>query len=207
MYLSRLTLNRSRMAMLWCSNPYRIHQRLMIACGNDMRVLFRVEETSAGIQQIIVQSHDQPDWDTAFTDFPVLSGMIECKSIELKLEKGRSYRFRLLANPTVKKTIAQDGEAKKSRLGLISEEAQVKWLERKLAAAGSELLTVQVAPRGLQYSKKNSGKPNESQTHLAVLFEGILSTREPELLLQILKKGVGSAKGFGFGLLSLAPVN
>ena len=207
MYLSRLTLNRSRIAILWCSNPYRIHQRLMMACGNDARVLFRIEETAMGIQQIIVQSHDRPDWDAAFMDFPVLSDAIECKSFELNLQMGSKYRFRLRANPTVKKKVSHDGEVKKSRLGLISEEDQVKWLERKFEAAGSELLSIQIIPQGLQYSKKNPAKQNESQSHLAVLFEGVLTNREPGLLLQALEKGIGSAKGFGFGLLSLAPLN
>jgi CRISPR system Cascade subunit CasE len=206
MYLSRLTLNRSRMALLWSSNPYRVHQRLMMACTDDLRLLFRMEDTTAGQQQILVQSHTDPNWEAAFIDFPVLASSIECKSFEPKLQAGRTYRFRLLANPTIKKTVSRDGQSKKTRQGLILEEDQRKWLERKLHTAGSELLQVQIVPRGLQHGRKNPTKQNDNQVHLAVQFEGILACREPELLKQTVERGLGSAKGYGFGLLSLARI-
>jgi len=40
---------------------------------------------------------------------------------------------------------------------------------------------------------------------LAVTFDGILRVTDPELFTQTLAQGVGTAKGLGFGLLSLAP--
>jgi CRISPR system Cascade subunit CasE len=39
---------------------------------------------------------------------------------------------------------------------------------------------------------------------LAVRFEGVLEVTDPDQLLQTVSEGIGSAKGFGFGLLSLA---
>ena len=38
-----------------------------------------------------------------------------------------------------------------------------------------------------------------------VLFEGMLRVDEPEKFLKSVESGIGSAKGFGFGLLSVAP--
>jgi CRISPR system Cascade subunit CasE len=38
-----------------------------------------------------------------------------------------------------------------------------------------------------------------------VLFEGVLQAQNPERLREIVECGIGAAKGYGFGLLSLAP--
>jgi CRISPR system Cascade subunit CasE len=195
MYLSRLSLNRGRIAVNWAANFYRVHQRLKMACEGDARVLFRVEEAPTGMR-IIVQSHLPPNWNAAFGEFAVLSGPAECKSFEPRLEAGQACRFRLLANPTVKR----DGK----RQGLLHVEDQQAWLVRKLAAAGMQLVQVTAMPQGLQYSSKGSQPGTGAQTHLAVLFEGLLRVGDPLQARAALEQGIGAAKGYGFGLLSLA---
>ena len=203
MYLSRLTLNASRMALLWISNPYRVHQRLRMACGDDPHLLFRLEENSQGVNRILVQTQNEPNWKEVFDDFPVLLRPPECKPFIPKLKAGSFYRFRLFANPTVRKTI--DGDGSQKRLGLLNEEAQQEWLQRKIETAGSQVLACRIQPRGFQHSRKCTAKEENHQTHLAVLFEGILQVNDASLLQATLETGIGSAKGFGFGLLSLAP--
>lgn len=205
MYLSRLTLNRSRTAILWASNPYRVHQRLKLACNHDPRLLFRIEENERGVQ-ILAQSVHPPNWQAAFADFPVLANPPESKPFDPVLQAGRQYRFRLLANPTVKKTVEEESkDLRKTRRGLTKEEDQQAWLKRKLQAAGAEVIACQIVPRGRQYSHKTPTKEEGRQTHLAVLFEGMLLAKDPAALAAALQNGLGSAKGFGFGLLSLAP--
>src|SRR5574340_784690 len=98
MYLSRLQLNTTRIATLWASNPYRVHQRLMMACDGDPRLLFRIEDTPEGGAQVLVQSHVEPNWTFAFGDFDVLRRPPEHKPFDLPLQAGRLYHFRLLAN-------------------------------------------------------------------------------------------------------------
>jgi CRISPR system Cascade subunit CasE len=206
MYITRLQLNRSRMAVLWVSNPYHVHQRLKMACDGDPRLLFRIEESADGVQ-ILVQSHNTPHWEAAFEGFPVLASPPEYKSFDPQLTAGKVYRFRLLANPTVKKTVEEEGkDPRKTRLGLVREEDQIAWLRRKLETAGVEVLDCLIVPQGLQRSHKNPQRQDGMQTHLAVLFEGVLLTKDPYLLRQAIDSGVGSAKGFGFGLLSIAPM-
>ena len=198
MYLSRLQLNTSRIATLWASNPYRVHQRLMMACDHDPRLLFRIEDTSPeGGTQVLVQSHVEPNWQLAFDDFDVLRCPPEHKAFDLHLQAGRHYRFRLLANPTVKRN--------GNRLGLFKEEDQHAWLTRKIEDAGATLMGSIAAPRGLQKSDKNPAKDEHVATHFAVLFEGVLQAQDPERLEQVVESGIGAAKGYGFGLLSLAP--
>lgn len=217
MYLSRLRLRGTRLAADWSSNPYRVHQRIKQACAGDPRVLFRIEEKPEGDVQILVQSHLAPNWDAAFADLPVLRQPPEFKPFDPHLAAGRQYRFRLRANPTAVKTSEKDnGDKKKPRLGLLREDDQRAWLKNKLEAAGAELLGCIVNSRGMQHSFKTP-HPNPSpeigggaggegkQTHLAVLFEGVLLARDPDRLVAALEAGIGPAKGFGFGLLSLAP--
>jgi CRISPR system Cascade subunit CasE len=195
MFLARLQLNRNRTAVNWTANPYRVHQRLKMAYEGDPRLLFRIEETSAGIH-ILVQSHARPDWTAAFANFPVLRCPPEYKPFGPQLATGRRYRFRLRVNPTVKR----NGK----RWGLVREEDQQAWLSRKLAAAGAELLGYRVAARERQNSRKNPAKDSGIQTHFAVLFEGVLKVTDPVQLKAALEQGIGPAKGYGFGLLSLA---
>lgn len=202
MVLSRLRLNRSRAATLWAANLYRVHQRLRMAFSAEPRLLFRVEDlpNNAGTQ-ILIQSHIQPNW-SAFEEFPVLLTPPEHKVFEPILEVGRRYRFRLLANPTVKK---KSPDGRKVRLSLFKDDEQRTWLTRKLAEAGAKPVTFMAMPRGLQHSHKSPQKDERTQAHFAVLFEGILQVTDPAQLNEAIVNGVGSAKGYGFGLLSLAP--
>lgn len=207
MYLSRLTLNRSRTANYWAANAYRIHQRMMMACEGDERVLFRVEEQGERVC-ILVQTQEEPVWEKAFSDLPVLDKPAECKAFDLKLVNGQTYRFRLLANPTVKKTVEKEGEEKrKTRLGVLGEAEQRAWLERKLMEAGGEILECRVVRQAMQYAYK-SGQNEEGgrQAHLAVLYEGVLRANDAALLRQAVESGIGSGKGYGFGLLSLGHI-
>jgi len=198
MYLSRLTIDSSRIALKWIANPYRVHQRLMMGCDGEPRLLFRIEEQSQPIK-IIVQTKQEPDWEAAFDDFPVLTGLSEHKFFDPLLVKGGAYRFRLLANPTVRR----DG----CRLGLLNEEDQRSWLDRKMQSAGAKLLGCLVRSNGFVYSTKAASKHQAEQTHLAVQYDGLLKATSPELLRSSLEAGIGSAKGYGFGLLSLAARN
>jgi hypothetical protein len=143
MYLACLRLNRSRRAVLWASNPYRVHQRLLIAYEGEPRLLFRIEDLNDGVQ-ILVQSSLPPDWERAFADFPVLAEPPQYRSFEPRLSHGGSYRFRLLANPTVKKTVAGKDEPKKSP-------HRAAEGERPVGLAGAQVWGSRGAFIGVQY--------------------------------------------------------
>ena len=44
-------------------------------------------------------------------------------------------------------------------------------------------------------------------THLAVRFDGFLRVTDAGAFRETLTRGIGSGKAYGFGLLSVAPVN
>ena len=110
--------------------------------------------------------------------------------------------FRLRANPTVKRRFP-NGDHK--RVGIYRPEEQIAWLERKGELGGFRVLSVRTC-----HELEAGGRiQRQGETHklklLTVRFDGISQVTNPERLQETLRQGIGSGKGFGFGLLSLAP--
>lgn len=194
MFLSRLTLTDGTIAKNWVANAYRVHQRLTKACDNRGRILFRIEESPARPITLLVQTEVEPEWEAAFHDLDIFGRAPEIREFELKLSLGTRYAFRLLANPTV----CRDGR----RLGVFKEPKQRDWLVRKMEGAGARVLDAAVCDLGFVRSHKGTGQTG--QTHLAIRFDGILQCDDPARLSEGVRAGIGAAKGYGFGLLSLA---
>lgn len=205
-YLSRLVLNpRSRQVRAELNNPYEMHRTLLQALGtrrDEAAMLFRVDvDRASGVPTVLVQSQAEPDW-TVLTShaaylLPDTPANPALKPFTPHFATGQILQFRLRANPTVKR----DGK----RLGRYGEDEQREWLERKLTAAGCGLLTSQIVKEDLIEASKHEGGQRVKMPLLAVRFDGVLQVADPSLLQQAVQQGFGSAKAFGFGLLSLAP--
>jgi CRISPR system Cascade subunit CasE len=212
MYLSKLILNRSRRAMLWSAWPYRVHQRLCMACGNDPRLLFRIEATPDATV-ILAQTYHEPNWETAFGEFPVLAGEPLVKAVDWPLREGQVLSFRLRANPTKRLCHGHDKDDRPRdnvRVPLYTEEQQRAWLERKGERAGFRPLRVDVRrdARIVETVERRDSRNNGTSRHITLAsaqFDGLLAVTDPARLRAALEAGIGSAKGFGFGLLSLGP--
>jgi CRISPR system Cascade subunit CasE len=202
-YLSRLLLDpRSRRAQAEQRNPYEMHRTLSRAFGegeaiwHEARCLFRVEEAreTDGIG-VLIQSRLEPDWDriSVGTDYwlePPLT-----KKLALRLPVGIRLAFRLRANPT----ICQEGKRKPLR----GEDEQLRWLERKADSNGFRLCQARVSRTEIVQFTTAAGHPTTFQ---AVLYDGVLAVSDAEQCVQAVEGGIGSGKGFGFGLLSVARV-
>ncbi|HNR02414.1 MAG TPA: type I-E CRISPR-associated protein Cas6/Cse3/CasE [Anaerolineaceae bacterium] len=199
MYLTCFEIKKSRLALGWIGNRYRVHQRLRMAYRDEPRLLYRIEEMNDYLR-VLAQSATRPDWEDAFGNFDVLTGPPVVKELHLdKLQNGGFYRFRLVANPVV----TRNGK----RLGLFREEDQLGWLTRQLEHSGATLLESQVRQIGLARSEKNPVKDGGVQTHYAVEFNGVLQVEDPLTLASRIAEGIGPAKAYGFGLLTLARFN
>lgn len=112
----------------------------------------------------------------------------------------RHYRFQLRANPTKREN------ASRKRLPLRTPEEQLAWLRRKAEQAGFGVdeTTLQIAPAGREWFRVE--KRGQAGVHHAVEFSGSLHVTEPARFREAFGTGIGSAKGFGFGLLALVPV-
>ena len=200
LYLSQLILDpRSRQVQAELKDPYQMHRTLSRAFGDEQgaweaaRALFRVDETD-GKLSALVQSKTLPDWSSLTVSDGYLAADPVMKEFNPSLRPGQLLRFRLRANPTVKR----DGK----RIGIYDESERLAWLGRKGSISGFRVLEARVESDGKQ--KGITGKGCETIFSAAV-FEGVLEVTDVEAFASALRDGIGSAKGFGFGLLSIAP--
>lgn len=218
MYLSRLILNpRHRRVQSELARPFELHRTVLSAFSSplppDERVLYRLDgDPRNGVPWLMVQSQYAPDWGwaRALRGYLLEGALPETKAFAPRLEVGDLLAFRLRANPTSKHTapakLPGDGP-RKVRLGILKEEAQRAWLARKAQLSGFAVVEVRVFQEGMQLGFEPAEGPDgrpRPLTHLAVRYDGLLRVTEPDRLLAAVREGIGSAKGFGFGLLSLA---
>jgi CRISPR system Cascade subunit CasE len=198
MYLSRLMLNpRSRQVRTDLADRYELHRTLLNAFPETLpvqeRVLYRVEEgTLEPIVRVLVQSQGKPDW----TIVPRLRDRYllhepELRKVDLDVFEGQRLRFRLQANPTVKRA--------GKRHALYADDDLLAWLQRKGDQHGFEVGPLDV--RTVKLGKKH-GKGRQQVWH-AVQFDGVLTVTHASIFSEALTQGIGSAKAFGFGLLSI----
>ena len=217
MYLSRLILNpRSRRVQREIGEPYQMHRSLMRAFADDLaegdeRVLYRLEQPArGGALSLLVQSWTLPDWSWLAEPggrgylLPVGEPNPAVKSFDPKLAPGQVLAFRLRANPTVKRTV----EGKKKRLALYAEGAQIEWLQRKAEQGGFRVLSARSTnePDAGGWAGWQEGRHGgrHKLKLFAVRFDGTLQVADPGRLREAVRRGIGSGKGLGFGLLSLA---
>lgn len=208
MYLSQLKLNPARrVARELLLNPYRLHQAVYRAFpnkeeGGPGRVLYRVDESRrSNTVHLVVQSDNEPNWQAADFITDCLLEPAAYKPYSPALQTGQILHFRVRANPSVKKKA--EGKKNGYRLGLIQEEDQVMWLKHKGETAGFALISCDTVPEGIIQNERRNME-NEILRHFAVRFEGVLKITDKVIFTETIENGIGSAKGFGFGLLSLA---
>lgn len=212
MYLSRLVLNPENADVRRdLASPYELHRTLMRAFPGDApsgnRLLFRVEaeQTRRGVA-VLVQSHPEPPrW--AFLDRmdDYACGVEGPKEMEPSLREQQHLCFRLAANPTKK--------VQNKRVPLIHDGPNPKnhptyhdWLWRKAAQHGFEVLRAEDAPfRTALPNRRKDAYEKKELPLFGVRFDGVLRVTDAGRLLEAVRGGVGPAKAFGFGLLSLAP--
>lgn len=200
MHLSKLEINpANRLARRDLADPYELHRTLMRAfpsaeAGGPGRILFRSEGDSDH-PLVIVQSDIEADWSR----LPLAEGYLVAsplqKPFDPKFAAGQVLRFRIEANPTLKR------EGK--RVFLTDESQQVDWLKRKSVAGGFDV--IQLTSVRSRRVLGSAYRGDNAVVLGSALFDGILRIHDPAVFRSTLQSGIGSAKGFGFGLLSLAP--
>jgi CRISPR system Cascade subunit CasE len=220
MYISRLILNpRSRQVRNELADPYELHRTVCKAFPNanykenePSGILFRVDvHPRTYVPTLLVQSLQPPNWEFLTAEkkdylldehaLPLDVDNPSFKELHLKLHEGQILAFRLRANPTVKKD--REGKKQGRRVGLNHEEDQHKWISRKLESAGAELVSVNIVNEQFRHGKLF--KENTLRlSFLSVQFDGVLQVKDKDKLTSSIFTGFGSAKGLGFGLLSLA---
>ncbi len=198
MYLSKILITGSA-----CRNPYEIHRALWKLFPVDAEAardfLFRVERSDRDHAEVLMQSGRQPETSTNG------ARILASREYPLSFQAGQRLRFLLVANPV--KTINDEmgrkdteGETKKCRVPLIHEDDQRAWITRKYENAASleSLIIDPVLP--LRFRK---GKEDRAGKIQPVKFQGVLTVENPEAMIKLVHSGIGPAKAFGCGLVSL----
>lgn len=174
---------------------------------------------------VLVQSLAEPDWSQI--DMRFFATWPTCKAIGksmASIRDGQVLAFRLRANPTrrvYREPGDTDGRQVGKRVALTvtrdpltgevirdADRARLEWLQRKGTDGGFALAEVvdhpgvpdvQVIPENRVFG---SGR---RKVFWPVLFEGHLVVTDADQFRRTLVKGIGPAKAYGFGLLSVAP--
>ncbi len=212
MYLSRLLLNpRSRQVQRETADLYQRHRTIMGAfpktLSTDERVLHRLETNPrTGQMMLLVQSQTMPEWGY-LTDKSYLlpddpfSGLANpaIKPFTLSLQPDQILKFRLCANPSLKK-VRRDENGKRrnsNRVPLVHEDKQLAWLQQKGELHGFLLLQATVSQQTRHKGWKQKG--SEPLTLYTIQFDGLLRVTDPDTLLEAIKNGIGPARAFGCG--------
>jgi len=209
MYLSQLYFDlRGERARLELADPYEMHSSLVRAFVSDSgqvppRFIWRQEPFRLGqVPEVIIQSAWPPDFSELERVPAYLCREHEYESrskyvgLDKLVEEGASYRFRLVANPTV----SREG----ARIGLVGELDQVAWLRRQGERHGFGVESAVVVTS--DYIKSHKRKTGALISLRRVHYEGILCVNDAECLRAALLAGIGPGKALGCGLLSIVRI-
>lgn len=174
--------------------------------GVDAGFLFRIDPQLGGRAVILVQSALKPDWDYAFRNAGhLLAAPPEPRAFAPRFAAGQLFRFRLMANPTrkVETKTGPDGRRRNGKRVPVFAHQLLDWLARRAERAGFALdadsVTVQA---GYVYVGKAGNGAGERLR--SARYDGTLRITNVARFGDALAGGIGPAKGYGFGLLSVA---
>lgn len=218
-YLSRVWINPLRTgARVLLQNPQAMHAAVLGGIPVQPvteRVLWRLDEDEPRRPALFVLSRSAPSWEHLVEQAGWAAAQepqAAVRSYDGLLDKitgGRSFAFRLTANPTQAR--APKGGGKSVRHGHRTAEHQLRWLLDRVEGWGFE---VPVEPRAdgpavrvvararRQFSRKRGTPPVSLQV---VTYEGRMIVHDPEALRAQMLAGFGRAKAYGCGLMTLAP--
>jgi CRISPR system Cascade subunit CasE len=229
MFLMRAFLNPDSVAVRAdIANPDGLHKTVMRAFANlqgprarqENAILHRLDRDQGGRLVLLVQSSLRPEpsrWPTGYvaavgSDVDFTFSQVDNPAIRdvsqerASISAGRRFLFRIKAN-TTKRLAAKSADATAQQVGkrvpVRGDDARRQWFARHAVAAGIGLIDIsdvritEVAPVG-------AGK--NQVTVAGAVFEGVLIVGDAEKFRIALTHGIGPAKAYGFGLLSIAAI-
>ncbi|MFJ9388286.1 type I-E CRISPR-associated protein Cas6/Cse3/CasE [Nocardioides sp. NPDC101246] len=216
MYLTQMHLNPARRGTRHLlASPQRMHAAVMsafvpgtAAASDAGRVLWRVDRHETTCTLFISSPHEpelthlveQAGWPAA-----AAAGWrtVATGAFLGRLEKEQQWVFRLTANPVRSEPAPNGGRGK--RYGHVTVGQQEEWLRSRSAGWGFDTLAVSVTNRRHLSFERRTGDRSRSVTLATATFDGLLRVTDPDALRAMLVSGAGRAKGYGCGLMTLAP--
>jgi CRISPR system Cascade subunit CasE len=199
------------------ASPQRLHAAVESSfpskAQKDKRNLWRIDRLGNAMY-LLVLSNGKPDFSHIVDQFgwPGAEQKWETKSyipLMERIEAGQRWQFRLRANPVRSIKLTTDDETKNfSQRGKVyahvTVQQQEQWLFERAAKYGFNLLEGSYCVVHQEVRKFfRNGKP---VTLGIATFEGILEVADKPLFLNALTNGIGRAKAYGCGLLTIARI-
>lgn len=232
-YLSRISLNPLRTgAQRMLSNPHVTHAAVLGGLSRqpvDERVLWRLEAKHHRVEMLVL-TNSTPSWEhivekagwTHADDPQIL--VRDYAPLLAMVERGREFAFRLRANPVrATKTLATVGQqepdsarAERSsrgrRVAHTTVAHQLDWLTSRIEGWGFEIPVGSAGAPDVALVGRETLRfrrtPNSTDrvTLSTATFEGRARVIDAEVARSRLLLGVGSARAYGCGLITLAPL-
>ncbi len=211
LYLSRIELNLAdRAARRDLSDIGQLHRTLM-ACYDhtdgdaDARahvdLLYRIESGRTGVR-IISQATKTPDLSRLQPGYAKASQVKDVTALTEAASHpvGARYRYRIDAYPSASINFPNLG-VRVNRKPVTGAEERLAWWERRSLRHG---FTLDQLPAVDGLERRQDRSKAQPAVVIPARFEGVLLVTDPELFTAALVSGIGPAKAYGCGLLTLA---
>lgn len=218
MYLSRIALNmRRKSTMAALASPQKLHAAVESSFPpspeKDGRNLWRIDKLDNDLY-LLVLSNERPDFTHIVEQFgwPEADQRWETKNylqIVERIETGQRWRFRLRANPvhSVKPAggLKDPESTQRGKVyAHVTVQQQEQWLMDRAEKYGFKLQ--EGSFRVVQREVRQFRRQRHPVTLGIATFEGVLEVADATLFRRALTSGIGRAKAYGCGLLTLAKV-
>lgn len=217
MYLTRMYLNPARRgARNLLGSPQKMHAAVMFAFppGGGVgqpgdRVLWRVDR-NAHETTLYVSSPTPPDLTHVVEQAGWPTGANPWQTAELtpflaRLAEGQRWAFRLTANPV--RSVRDPDGGRGSVRAHVTVGHQEAWLRDRAGGWGFDAHTLTVTGRNhATFARRTDAASNQVTVAMAT-YDGVLTVTDADLLRAAMRGGVGRAKGYGCGLITLAPAS
>lgn len=167
------------------------------------RKLWRIDVIDKKMYLIVV-SENMPDL-TLLEKYGV-EGSAQIKDYDgflKKIKNGDVMRFRVTLNPVVSESL---GEGKRGRIKpCYDEKSQIQFLldRSNINGFSVDIESLLLKEKGMSLLKKRGfGQIN----FVKIVFEGILKVEDADIFRKLLVTGLGKHKAYGFGLMTVIPV-
>lgn len=230
MFLTRFHINPARSgARRLLASPQRLHAAVLSAFPGSTadeigRVLWRLDPVGPQVF-LLITSPERPDLTHLVEQagWPTLDTAWETRDYDpvlARLTADQQWAFRLTANPTQSLPI-EPGQKRGRVVAIRSVERQLAWLATQgakhgfsliqrtvesLDAATGEPVAGEVATTRVTRNQVVRFKRESATVTLRVAdFDGLLRVTDAEAFRSVLCNGMGSARAYGCGLMTIAP--
>lgn len=227
MYITRAILNvKSGAARQVSMSPYRTHAVVEEACdqlperpqqpsaafSGRGRILWRIDFDTHTAPRLYIVTPGVPAADILLQRAGAES--VETKDYEPRLASivtGQAWAFRLKANP-VRKVAVDKGESPREGVigsiqGHVTYQQQLDWLLSRSEKWGFRVPSNEWGQPQVNVSnrrKERFRRGDATVTLTTAVYDGVLEITDADLFRNALCEGLGRAKGFGCGLMTIA---